>query len=295
MKNVHWLVSVSMMLTLGAAGLTAPGVANAARCSADGGGNWSCAHKKRYNYYFCNGVLTPRAVRWQVPEGAPPAGGWPVAFYFAGTQLSDLSHAFDRNVGDSFGMEYEPRIIHELLDDPYGTGKKYAVFVADPPASGVFVQFWHTNAVVPYSISCDYDFLPDFFNEIKSGSYGSASQYNMSRRYAYGISSGGYNSSRMAVTYNSGNVWKALGILAASYATCAGPVCSVPSLPSNHPPTKFWHGQNDILVPLWTMHAYYNKLGQGGFTTQKIESGAGHEFTVDALGLSGVKAWFDQF
>lgn len=300
---------MNKMKTAGVAGLLAlascaatmmmPAPAHAARCSADANGNWSCSHQKRYNFYFCNGVPVPRAVRWQVPEGTPPSGGWPVAFYFAGTQLSDLSHAFARNVGDSFGRVYEPQIIHELLDDPYGSGKKYAVFVADPPASGGSLQFWHTNAVVPYSISCDYDFFPDFFGEIKSGSYGPASRYNMNRRYAYGISSGGYNTSRMAVTFNSGsgntNTWKALGILAASYATCSGPLCSVPSLPANHPPTKFWHGQNDVLVPLSTMYLYFNKLGQSGFVREKLEHGAGHEFTADSLGNSGIKAWFDKF
>jgi poly(3-hydroxyoctanoate) depolymerase len=273
-----------------------PAEAQAARCSADAQGNWSCAHQKRYNYYFCNGISVPRAVRWQVPEGTPPNGGWPVAFYFAGTQLTDTSHAFSRRIGAPFGMELEPRIIHELLDDPYGSGRKYAVFVADPPASGGFVQFWHTNSVVPYSLSCDYDFFPDFFAEIKGGSYGAASQYNMNRRYGYGISSGGYNSSRMAVTFNSGgnaNVWKALGIVSASYATCAGPLCSVPALPSNHPPTKFWHGQSDLTVPISTMYLYYNTLLQGGFVTGRLEHPEGHQFTADVLGTSGIKAWFD--
>src|SRR5690606_20839240 len=151
------------------------------------------------------------------------------------------------------------RIIHELLDDPYLTGKKYAVFVADPPASGGWVQAWHTNLVFPYAASCDAQFFPDFFGEIKSGSYGAASQYNMSKRYAYGASSGGFNSSRMAVTYNGGsgnaNTWKALGIVAAGYATCSYACGSIPTLPANHPPTKFWHGQNDPLVPLTTMLA----------------------------------------
>ncbi|MDP9139281.1 MAG: plasmid partitioning protein [Pseudomonadota bacterium] len=272
--------------------------AAADRCT-QGANGWSCTHQKRYNYYWCNFAYVPRAVRWQVPEGTPPAGGWPVAFYYAGTQPSDLKHAFKRDYGDSFGTEYEPQIMHELLDDPYQTGKKYAVMVADPPASGGWVQAWHTNLVVPYSASCDADFFPDFFGEIKGGSYGAASQYNMNKRYAFGISSGGFNSSRMAVTFNSGsgnaNTWKALGILAASYATCSYSCGSIPALPANHPPTKFWHGQNDPLVPLTTMYSYYTLLSSGGFTTQKLEHPGGHEFTVDNIGASGIKAWFDQY
>jgi hypothetical protein len=276
-----------------------PTVAVADRCSSDAGGNWSCTHQKRINYYFCNGLPVPRVVRWQVPEGTPPAAGWPVAFYYAGTQLTDTSHAFARNVGDSYGRVYEPQIIHELLDDPYGSGKKYAVFVPDPPAAAVWLQFWNTNAVNPYQLSCDYDFFNDFFGEIKGGSYGAASRFNMSRRYAYGVSSGGYNSSRMAVTFNSGaangGTWKALGIVSASYATCVGPLCSVPALPGNHPPTRFWIGQLDPFVPVSTVDQYYQALLSAGFATQRLQHGAGHEFTIDSIGASGVKAWFDLY
>ena len=279
-------------------GVAVPEVAQAARCTQNANG-WSCTHNHRYNYYWCGGYYIPRAVRWQVPEGTPPAGGWPVAFYYAGTQPADYNHAFDRDYGEAFGLEYEPQIIRELLDDPYLTGKKYAVIVADPPATSGSWQYWHTNVVNPYSYSCDSVFFPDFFGEIKSGSYGAASQYNMNKRYAYGISSGGFNSSRMAVTFNSGsgnaNTWKALGIVAASYATCSYSCGSIPALPANHPPTKFWHGQNDGIVPISTMYAYFNKLIQGGFTTTKLEHPNGHQLTVDNLGASGIKAWFDQY
>ncbi|MGH8429547.1 MAG: hypothetical protein ACREUF_04000, partial [Solimonas sp.] len=157
------------------AGFALAGPAWADRCTQNANG-WSCSYTKRYNYYWCGAYYIPRAVRWQVPEGTPPAGGWPVAFYYAGTQPTDFNHAFKRDFGEAFGVEYEPQIIHELLDDPYLTGKKYAVIVADPPASGGWVQAWHTNIVFPYSASCDYQFFPDFFGEIKTGSYGPASQ-----------------------------------------------------------------------------------------------------------------------
>lgn len=288
--------SIAVLALLGGFAMSGPVLAD--RCSADANGNWSCSYNKRYNGYWCNGYYVYRPVRWQVPEGTPPAGGWPVAFYYAGTQPTDFKHAFSREMSEPYGLGYEPRIIHELLDDPFASGKKYAVIVADPPASGGFVQYWHTNSVYPYSASCDYDFFPDFFDEIKSGNYGAASQYNMNRRYAYGISSGGFNSSRMAVTFNSGtgnaNTWKALGIVAASYATCSSS-CSVPTLPANHPPTKFWHGQNDGIVPISTMYTYFNKLVQGGFVTQKLEHPYGHQFTMDNLGASGIKNWFDRY
>lgn len=291
--------SVIALLFFLALSFAAPQGALADRCSEDAEGNWSCSHNKRINYYWCNGYFVGRPVRWQVPEGTAPSGGWPVAFYYAGTQLTDSAHAFARNVDDTRGKIYEPQMIHELLDDPNNTGRKYAVMVADPPASSGWLQYWHTNTVYPYSASCDYDFFPDFFGEIKSGKYGSASQYNMNRRYAYGISSGGYNTSRMAVTFNSGSsngdIWKALGIVAASYANCGGSSCYVPSLPSNHPPTKFWHGTNDSAVPISTMRDYYNKLIDSGHAAEKNEYPAEHEYTSDVIGAGGIKAWFDQY
>jgi hypothetical protein len=269
--------------------------AEAARCGHDAAGNWNCAKQERNNAYWCGVVPWSRHVRWQVPEGTPPAGGWRTAFYYQGTTPTGTDSFSGPVVSplNTFGMWYLPQTFHELLDDPTGTGKKYAVFAPEPPNSTVLVQFWHTNSVVPYSISCDYSFLNDFFGEIKSGSYGSASQYNMDRRFAYGISSGGYNSSRMAVTFNGSSVWKALGIISASYATCSGALCAVPSLPSNHPPTKFWHGLTDAIVPIVTMELYYAQLQHQGIQTQKVVHPYGHQLTSDNLGSTGVKAWFD--
>lgn len=281
----------AVALMAAAASLAAP--AQAARCGVDGGGNASCSYNKRFNGYWCNGYYVNRPVRWQVPEGTPPSGGWPVAFYYAGTQATDTDNAFIHRMSQPFGQGNVPHIIRELLDAPSG-GRKYAVIVADPPASSGSYQYWHTNVINPYSASCDADFFPDFFGEIAGGSYGAASQYNLNKRYAFGLSSGGFNTSRMAVTYNGSNVWKALGIVSASYATCSYS-CSVPTLPANHPPTKFWHGQNDTIVPLSSMIPYYNKLGTQGLVRSKLEHPGGHAFTVDTLGGSGIKAWFDLY
>lgn len=269
--------------------------AEAARCTVASNGDTSCTHNTRYNQYWCNGVPVARKVRWQVPEGTPPAGGWPVAFLYQGTNFNDSNHPFVRKAGDSFGVIYETRMIREMLDNPSGTGRKYAVIVPEPPNSTVLVEFWHTNVVKPYSASCDQDFFDDFFNEIKSGSYGP--QLNMSKRYAFGISSGGYNTSRMAVSFNSGtangNTFKALAVISASYATCSGAVCFVPGLPTNHPPTKFYHGTADLIVPIPTMRQYYEQLGAQGIERAKVEHGSGHTYTSHTLGAGGVKAWFD--
>jgi hypothetical protein len=285
--------------------------AQADRCSVDGSGNMSCSAQYRVNWYSCNGIPFGRGVRWQVPEGTPPSGGWPVAFFYNGTTPADLDpfapSAAERLIAGLFGIEWSPEIIHELLDDPSGSGIRYAVVAPEPPQAAIALEFWNTNIVFPYTVSCDYDFFPDLFSEIKGGKYGSSSQFDMGRRYAYGISSGGYNTSRMAVNFNqkkkwyqscSGwcneDTWKALAIIAASYATCNGPLCNVPSnLPSNHPPTKFWHGTSDLIVGLWTAEDYDDELQDDQVDTDFVVHGGGHELNSTMVDASGIKAWFD--
>ncbi len=281
------------------------------RCTESANGDWSCDYEYRLNWYSCNGIPIARGVRYQVPDGPTPPDGWPVAFLFNGTTPADLNpfdlSPTDRLIGGAFGADYFPQIIHELLDDPAGTGTRYAVIAPEPPQTALAVEFWHTNAVFPYSISCDYDFFPDLFSEIKRGRYGSSSQFDMDNRYGFGISSGGYNTSRMAVTFNhdrawyqscsqwcNEDTWQALGVIAASYATCTGPLCWVPnSLPSNHPPTKFWHGTADNIVPISTAIDYHDELVDDGTMTEFTTHGGGHELNSTMLGDTGVKAWFD--
>ena len=300
-----------MALLLSTWAILAPATPAAAdRCTQNGAGEWECSRNYRVQTYWCNGIPLGRGVRWQVPEGSPPPGGWPVAFLYNGSTPADLDpfapSAAERLIGAAFGIDTFPEIIHELLDDPHGTGKRYAVIAPEPPQAGIVVEFWNTNVVFPYSISCDYDYFPDLFAEIKSGRFGSASQYDMDRRYAFGISSGGYNTSRMAVTFNqkkkwdqgcsawcNEDTWRALAIVAASYATCGGPLCSIPNLPNNHPPTKFWHGTADIIVPLWTADDYADALDDDGVQTDFVVHGAGHELNSTMLDASGIKAWFD--
>jgi hypothetical protein len=291
-----------LMYLVAAAGVSVVHIpeAQAAQCTQQGSSTdfWTCAHKTRSNYYWCGLVYWPRIVRWQVPEGTAPAGGWPTAFHYQGTKPNDLNNSFTSNVlnlENVFGVNLEAKIIHELLDNPANTGRKYAVFAPEPPTTTLILKFWHTNVVVPYSASCDYSFFNDFFSEIKGGSYGAASQYNMNQRYAFGVSSGGYNSSRMAVTFNGSSVWKALGIVAGSYASCAAGVCSVPTLPSNHPPTKFYHGNEDLLVPKFTVDLYYNKLISQGIPTQRVDLPGGHGYHGAELGSTGIKNWFDRY
>ena len=99
--------------------------------------------------------------------------------------------------------------------------------------------------------------------------------------------------SRMAVSYP--GVFKALAINSASYATCLGILCIVPKdLPADHPPTLFIHGNLDVVVPLFTMKAYYNQLKEQGIETEQIVvRGKGHQ--PMKVSPKAIVSWFDQY
>jgi hypothetical protein len=292
----------SVLITLLAiGGCLTSGAAMADRCKANAQGRWTCTYQEIKHTFAsntgsaCTGANKSRVVRWQVPEGTPPAGGWPVVFYYNGTVFfnSEATKPFT-STSTAFGANFAEEGLHEFLDDPEGSGRKYAVIAPEAPGSA-FVQAWDTNAGV-YTGKDDYCFLPDLFKSVSEGRYGPASQYNMNKRFALGISSGGYNTSRMAVTFNDHSEWTALAIVAGSYATCLGPFCTVPKvLPANHPPTKFYHGTADIIVGINTMRPYYERLKSQGIVTEKVEHRKGHQFTEDTVGETGAKAWFDRF
>lgn len=284
------------------AGLSATGAAQAARCQPDADGRWICTYQQRDHAFNdnglfggCDGARKTRNVRWQVPEGAPPAGGWPVVFFFQGTvPATDSTRAFNLK-STVFGAQHLQAALHELLDDPRNTDKKYAVIAPDAQAT-FGMRFWNTNQLGSYASKDDACFFPDLFKDVSGGQYGPAEQFNMNKRFAYGISSGGYNTSRMAVSFNQGGVWTALAIVSASYASCAGSLCSMPkTLPANHPPIKFYHGTSDAIVPIGSMRPYFDRLSSQGVMVERIEHKGGHEFTADVLGDTGIKAWFDRF
>lgn len=291
---------IALLLTAAITGLaSSPALAD--RCSANAQGRWTCSYQERQHSFAtntgsaCTGKAKSRVVRWQVPEGTPPAGGWPVVFYYNGTVFfdSEATKPFT-STSTLFGAHIAEAGLHEFLDDPAHTGRKYAVIAPEAPGSAI--QAWDTNALGNYTGKDDYCFLPDLFKAVAEGTYGPPSQYNMGKRYALGISSGGYNTSRMAVSFNGDSGWAALAIVSGSYATCAGPLCTVPKvLPANHPPTKFYHGKTDFIVPIGTMRPYFERLQSQGIVSEKVEHGKGHQFTEEAIGADGIKAWFDRF
>jgi dienelactone hydrolase len=239
-------------------------------------------------------------VLWQTPLGAPPPSGWPLAVVYQGSLMSPngqlalssdgmwVARAVDAVPYGLFAanilqeLHTQTGVIRALLDGGY------AVITPSADAGGLA---WDTN-VPPWDLDWapapDNQFLDHLFAAVDAGAFG---PIDPARWYATGVSSGGYMTSRMAVSY--AGRFRALAIAAGSYATCGGPACIVPlTLPPNHPPTLFLHGALDTIVPVVTMYAYRDTL-----------SAAGHEVktVVDPLAEHGwiaacpteIAAWFD--
>jgi poly(3-hydroxybutyrate) depolymerase len=229
-----------------------------------------------------NDGVESRNVHFELPTGTAPAAGWPTVLAYQGSFISS-SEFFSASASDAFGAYAEALTVSELL------AAGFAVIAPDTDDGGS--TFWDTN-IPPWDLSWtgspDDVFLQVLFSAMRGGQLG---PLDMGSLYAMGISSGGYMTSRMAVSYQ--GQFKALAIESASYATCAGAVCAVPSLPSNHPPTLFLHGLMDTIVPIATMQKYRSALqGEGISTCEIVDQLAGHEWIPEAPGP--VVAWFQQ-
>jgi len=227
-----------------------------------------------------------RTVYWQTPSGTPPAAGWPVVIAFQGSFIA--AQLFWSGSIDSplqvFGIYYQALLINNLLT------QGYAILTPDALFNGH--TFWETNIPpfdVDWKISDDNRLMLELFHLIANGTFG---PLDSTRLHATGISSGGYMTSRMAVNYTTR--FRSLAIESASYATCSGPICYVPKLPADHPPTLFLQGLLDPIVPAWTMELYYHKLKNQNTPTEKIIDPIGvHQWIPEAP--AAVPAWFNQW
>jgi dienelactone hydrolase len=231
----------------------------------------NCPYKSK-TVYSAYGI--PRIVRYQVPAGTAPIGGWPAVLLYQPSVFPIFWSAPDSTPA---GAYYQVQTIAALLDAGYA--------VVEPPTNYArLYQYWDTNTpgmdvYQNYTTTDDYGFLNNVFNGVVSGQYG---PINGSRLYATGMSSGGYNTSRMAVSFQ--GRFRALAVQSGSYANCLGFYCTIPAtLPSNHPPTLFLHGGNDNTVPVNTMEAYHDKLQAMGKDVRKVVvPGLGHEYLPQA-------------
>jgi len=224
--------------------------------------------------------LGGRTVTYEVPTGTPPAAGWPLVVFYQGSFVPG-SHAFAATTADAFGAYQLTSTIKALLD------RGYAVVAPDAQSNGTL--YWQSN-VPPYATSwagcADDVFVKQLLTATTDGTF---APLDPARRYAMGISSGGFMTSRMAVSY--AGTFRALAVASGSYATC-GTTCTVPALPTDHPPTLFLHGDQDHTVPMSSMTPYRDKLTADGFAVQTvIHAGAGHEWLPE--GKTAVPDWFD--
>ncbi|HET9992660.1 MAG TPA: PHB depolymerase family esterase, partial [Kofleriaceae bacterium] len=172
-----------------------------------------------------NDSTADRDIAYEVPLGVAPAAGWPAVIYYQGSFVTGTS-AFSAQVGAPFGEYNLTLTIKALLDGGYA--------VIAPNAAMMGTTFWETN-VPPYSTSWsgspDDVLVTHMLAAITAGTFG---PIDPSRLYAMGISSGGFMTSRMAVSYP--GVFRALADHSGSYATCSA-ICVVPTpLPADHPP-----------------------------------------------------------
>lgn len=215
---------------------------------------------------FCSrqvdgGWAARRTVYWQLPAGEPPVRGWPIVLLFHGTAHPAQLYFGNRH-GAAFGGIHQVRASIDLLEAGFA--------VVAPDALGRIG--WMTN-LWPFSRfwNClgnpDRRFLRALLRDLQHGDFG---HLDGGRLFAAGISSGGYMSSRMAVSYP--GRFKALGVAAAAYASCLGRYGKMPaSLPSDHPPTLFIHGRRDPLAPFSRMQEYRQRLQDAGVETALLE------------------------
>ncbi len=224
-------------------------------------------------------TLSGRNVAYAIPAGTAPAAGWPTVIYFQGSFVAGDA-AFAAVPTAQFGMYQLTLTIKTLLDRGYA--------VVAPNASGGAA--WESN-VPPFAQSwsgcADDVFMKALFAEMTSGTFGTLDAAHL---YAMGISSGGFMTSRMAVSY--AGKFRALADHSGSYATCST-FCTVPSpLPSDHPPVLFLRGEQDTLVPSSSVKPYLDGLLAEGHEAKLVtDPKSGHEWL--AVGATAIPDWFD--
>jgi poly(3-hydroxyoctanoate) depolymerase len=257
--------------------------------ATDGGADSRCAesaaslHCAHHTLLISPGGLGlgNREVHWQVPLGDAPDGGWPVVLMFQGSFFS-ADTFWDAAPTAKYGGWFQTHVTRALLD----TG--FAVITPKTRLDGNY--YWDTNVIgfsETWTSTDDHHLMLQIFAGIGSGQYGALSA---TRWYATGISSGGYMTSRMALSYP--GKFRALAVVAASWATCAGALCTIPSpLPSDHPPTLFLHGERDEIVPISTMRPYAAALTAQSTDSRVVtDADAGHAWLDVAPGE--VQGWF---
>ncbi|MBL8921991.1 MAG: hypothetical protein JNJ54_24290 [Myxococcaceae bacterium] len=248
------------------------GQASASSCTA-ASDSVTCTH--RTFQLPVAAVGQSRVVHVGLPGGDPPASGWPCVVLFQGSLFS-AERTWSATRADAFGAFWQTATVAALLD---------AGFAVVTPEVRLFgTTAWDTNLPqwsARWSEAPDRHLLVALLDAVGAGELG---PLDPRRMYAGGLSSGGYMTSRMALSYP--GRFRALAIHSASWATCGGPLCVLPdALPADHPPTLFLHGERDAVVPIGTMRVYEERLrGQGVDVDVVTAPDKGHEWLEAAAG-----------
>jgi poly(3-hydroxybutyrate) depolymerase len=231
----------------------------------------------RVSQVLVNGV--GRDVYWQEPPVEAPAAGRPLVVVFQGSWFGPTATWGTVKPDLAFGGFHQARLQVLLLERGF-------TVLAPSAVAGVA---WQTNlAGVSYDSSTDKTMMTALLRDVRDGKYGPV---DTSRLYATGISSGGYMTSRMALSEP--GTFRALAIQSGSWCTCAGVACVLPdALPGDHPPTRFLHGRGDAIVPIGTAETYLQKLSdQGTEADMIVDEGAGHAWFADSP--ARITEWFE--
>jgi len=240
------------------------------------------------SYQFLQLPISNRSVYFQVPEGPAPSNGWPFAVFFQGS-FAGPSLDWSLSTRDPFNAILQIDTFWALLSA--------GIAVLAPAA--IDDLFWETN-IPPYDVlpnlwyqSDDHAMIVELLSAADNASLPFNVPLDVDNAFAFGISSGGYQSSRVAVDMPS---WfRAVVVANGAYMTCGGPVCSTPRTVSpNHPPTRILYGLIDPVVPAYTSLDYLKTLQRSNVTSDAIECAlCVHEWIPDSA--VAVVSWFNAY
>jgi len=278
-RNAFVALTICISSVVGLAVAAEPASAATSRCTTTFA---VITCEKNTTWVLAAGEL--RQVHWQTPIGTAPAGGWPTVMMFQGSLFSGELN-WSAWPGLPFGAYYQTQVLQRLLDNGYA--------VITPEAHLAGATFWDTNNPLfayHWSGSPDDQLMKLLFQKIDSGQFG---PLNGTKMFATGISSGGYMTSRVTLAYPSR--FRAVAVQSASYATCSGPLCSVPwTVPTTHAPTLLLHGGIDLVVPIGTMYSYDRALRRSSIADRVVvDPWAGHQWL--RVAPNEVLSWFNRY
>lgn len=205
----------------------------------------------------------------------PVTKKYPVVFFFHGGSGNALHGLYEAKVSavpadatvddiNSAALKnargHSARVIKKLLENGYAVLVPYATSGLD----------WQTNNGFAFTSTSDYKFLRTLLTDIKTPTSATPAYLkglDPTRMFATGMSDGGAQASRMAITWP--DDFRAVVLNAGSWATCAADffqigACNVGPIPAKHPPILFLHAEADSTVTISNIELYAKALVAAG-------------------------------